>query len=74
MVFAMLALRPEYNNKIRAVMALAPVAYMSKVKSPIRLLAPFSKDVEVFWNFSLNYFIPTHPHVVHPKIEFRKSH
>lgn len=56
MVFAMLALRPEYNSKIRAVMALAPVAYMSKVKSPIRLLAPFSKDVEVFLNFIVNCF------------------
>lgn len=47
MVFAMLSLRPEYNDKLRAVFALAPVAYMSHVKSPIRLLAPFSKDIEV---------------------------
>lgn len=47
MAFAMLSLRPEYNEKIRAGFALAPVAYMSKVKSPIRLLAPFSKDIQV---------------------------
>lgn len=59
MLFAMLSLRPEYNSKIRAVMALAPVAYMSKVKSPIRLLAPFSKDVEMIAKFlGANEFLP----------------
>ncbi|XP_037027397.1 lipase 3-like isoform X2 [Bradysia coprophila] len=59
MLFAMLSLRPEYNSKIRAVMALAPVAYMSKVKSPIRLLAPFSKDVEMVAKFlGANEFLP----------------
>ena len=47
MAFAMLSLRPEYNNYIKAVFALAPVAFMGNVKSPIRLLAPFSKDIEV---------------------------
>lgn len=47
MLFALLSMRPEYNSKIRAGFALAPVAYMTKVKSPIRLLAPFSKDIEV---------------------------
>lgn len=47
MAFALLSTRPEYNEKILAAFALAPVAYMSHVKSPIRLLAPFSKDFEV---------------------------
>lgn len=47
MAFAMLSMRPEYNEKIQAAFALAPVAYMSKVKSPLRLLAPFSKDIQV---------------------------
>ena len=47
MAFAMLSSRPEYNKKIQAFFALAPVAFMSHVKSPIRLLAPFSKDIEV---------------------------
>lgn len=47
MAFAMLSSRPEYNQKIQALFALAPVAFMSHVKSPIRLLAPFSKDIEV---------------------------
>lgn len=44
MAFAMLSLRPEYNRKVKAMFALAPVAYMRHIKSPIRLLAPFSKD------------------------------
>lgn len=47
MLFALLSMRPEYNAKIRAGFALAPVAFMTKVKSPIRLLAPFSKDIQV---------------------------
>lgn len=47
MLFAMLAMRPEYNSKINAGFALAPVAYMNHVKSPIRLLAPFSNDIQV---------------------------
>ncbi|KAJ6636984.1 Gastric triacylglycerol lipase, partial [Pseudolycoriella hygida] len=59
MLFAMLDIRPEFNTKIRAVMALAPVAYMTKVKSPIRLLAPFSKDVEMIIKFfGANEFLP----------------
>lgn len=55
MAFALLSLRPEYNNKIQAVFAMAPVAFMSNVKSPIRLLAPFSKDIQVI--FIKTYFI-----------------
>jgi lysosomal acid lipase/cholesteryl ester hydrolase len=47
MSFAMLSTLPEYNEKVKAAFALAPVAYMGNVKSPIRLLAPFSKDITV---------------------------
>lgn len=47
MAFVMLASKPEYNDKIQAVFAMAPVAFMGHVKSPIRLLAPFSHDIEV---------------------------
>lgn len=47
MIFALLSMRPQYNEKVKAIFAMAPVAFMSKVKSPIRLLAPFSKDIEV---------------------------
>lgn len=59
MAFALLASRPEYNNKIMAAFALAPVAYMSHVKSPIRLLAPFSKDLEMILKYlGGNEFMP----------------
>ncbi|PZC76037.1 lipase 3 [Helicoverpa armigera] len=39
--FVMASEKPEYNNKIHLMIALAPVAFMSNVKSPIvRLMAP----------------------------------
>lgn len=47
MNFVLLSEKPEYNEKIKLFVALAPVAYMTHVKSPIRFLAPFSKDIEV---------------------------
>lgn len=47
MSFVLLSEKPEYNDKLRLFVALAPVAYMTHVKSPIRFLAPFSKDIEV---------------------------
>jgi lysosomal acid lipase/cholesteryl ester hydrolase len=47
MMFVMLSEKPEYNEKIKLFVALAPVAFMSHIKSPIRFLAPFSKDIEV---------------------------
>lgn len=51
MNFIMLSEKPEYNDKIKLFVALAPVAFMSHVKSPIRFLAPFSKDIEVNIDF-----------------------
>lgn len=33
--YAMCASRPEYNKKIRAMISLAPVAYMSRVPGPL---------------------------------------
>lgn len=47
MNFVLLSEKPEYNEKIKLFIALAPVAYMTHIKSPIRFLAPFSKDIEV---------------------------
>lgn len=47
MMFALLASKPEFNDKIQAMFALAPVAYMTNVKSPLRFLAPLTKDIEV---------------------------
>ncbi|XP_055525583.1 lipase 3-like isoform X3 [Wyeomyia smithii] len=59
MAFALLSSRPEYNQKIEAVFAMAPVAFMGHVKSPIRLLAPFSNDIEMILKFfGSNEFMP----------------
>ena len=51
MFFALMSARPEYNKKIRAMFALAPVASMTNVKSPIRLLAPWANDIEVVYSY-----------------------
>jgi lysosomal acid lipase/cholesteryl ester hydrolase len=59
MLFAMLSERPEYDQKIRAAIALAPVGYMKHVKSPLRLLAPYSKDIQMIIRFfGANEFFP----------------
>ncbi|XP_055590845.1 lipase 3-like [Uranotaenia lowii] len=59
MIFVLLASRPEYNDKVEAVFAMAPVAFMGHVKSPIRLLAPFSHDIEMIIKFfGGNEFMP----------------
>lgn len=47
MAFVMLSEKAEYNEKLKLFIALAPVAFMTHIKSPIRFLAPFSKDIEV---------------------------
>lgn len=47
MGFVLLSEKPEYNDKVKLFIALAPVAFMTHVKSPIRFLAPFSKEMEV---------------------------
>lgn len=39
--------RPEYQNKIRSQISLAPVAYLTNMKSPIRFIAPFGKIINV---------------------------
>jgi hypothetical protein len=46
----MASMRPEYNDKVHFMVSLAPVAFMARVKSPIRLLTPFVKDLEVSTN------------------------
>lgn len=55
MGFVLLSEKPEYNEKVKLFIALAPVAFMTHVKSPIRFLAPFSKEMEV------KYFKLSHP-------------
>ncbi|CAG9854084.1 unnamed protein product [Phyllotreta striolata] len=46
--FAMAALRPEYNDKIALMSALAPVAYMQHMASPIpRLMAKYMDLLQI---------------------------
>jgi lysosomal acid lipase/cholesteryl ester hydrolase len=47
MFYVMATMRPEYNDKVQFMVSLAPVAFVEHVKSPIRLLAPFVKDLKV---------------------------
>lgn len=44
-LFAMLTLRPEYNNILNAGFALAPVVFMSDIKSPLKSLAPIASNM-----------------------------
>ncbi|XP_039754173.1 lipase 3-like [Pararge aegeria] len=44
-LFAMLSLRPEYNDILSAGFALAPVTFLSDLQSPIKALAPIASNV-----------------------------
>ncbi|XP_023235799.1 uncharacterized protein LOC111635160 [Centruroides sculpturatus] len=48
-VYAFLSENPEYN-KIKVVLSLAPVALVGHIKSPIRLLAPFTSEVQFLYS------------------------
>ncbi|CAK1584934.1 unnamed protein product [Parnassius mnemosyne] len=46
-IFALMASRPEYNEKIASVHAISPMVYMTKVRSPLlRMIAPNSPFYE----------------------------
>ena len=50
--------RPEYNSKIRAMFSLAPVAFMSNVKSPLlRMIATMSDQLTVSCQLIFDYVI-----------------
>lgn len=51
MSYVMASMRPEYNDKVQFMVSLAPVAFMARVKSPIRLLVPFVKDLQFISQF-----------------------
>lgn len=58
-LFAMLSTKPQYNKILRAGFALAPVAYMSDIRSPIHLLARFSDNIEYLLKLlGANEFLP----------------
>ncbi|GBP50491.1 Lipase 1 [Eumeta japonica] len=58
--FVMASLRPEYNDKVSLMVALSPVAWMTRtVSPPVRLLAPGQKWLHTFFAaFGLHEFLP----------------
>ncbi|GBP60019.1 Lipase 3 [Eumeta japonica] len=58
-LFALLSTKTEYNNILRAGFALAPVAYMTDIESPIRLLARYANNIEYLMKLlGANEFLP----------------
>lgn len=53
MFYVMASTRPEYNDKILKMFSLAPIAFMSHLRSPLRLFAPFTHDIEVSYHIYL---------------------
>ncbi|XP_076351713.1 gastric triacylglycerol lipase-like isoform X2 [Tachypleus tridentatus] len=57
--FALLSEKTEYNKKVKTLFALAPVATVGYIKSPIKYLAPYTKDIEVLFRLlGINEFLP----------------
>ncbi|CAG5053917.1 unnamed protein product [Parnassius apollo] len=58
-LFALLSTKTQYNKVLRAGYALAPVAFMTDIKSPIRLLAKFSDNIAYLMKLlGANEFLP----------------
>jgi pimeloyl-ACP methyl ester carboxylesterase len=46
--WVMTSTRPQYNDKIIGMQAMAPIAYLTHIKSPVmKLISPFTKAVDV---------------------------
>lgn len=45
--YAGASLRPEINEKIEVMIGLAPVASLAHLASPVKVLAPFSRFIQV---------------------------
>lgn len=59
--FVMNSLHPEYSKKIRTMHALAPIAFMSHLKSPfIRIIAPLVNQIEwIADKLGVHEFLPS---------------
>lgn len=49
--YVMSSRRPEIAKRVQMMFSLAPVAYMSHLKSPIRLLAPIAQDMQLMAHY-----------------------
>lgn len=57
MFYVMASERPEYNRKIRAMISLAPVAFMSHLKSPmIQLASKVGDELKVTWKLNQDFY------------------
>ncbi|XP_017770503.1 PREDICTED: lysosomal acid lipase/cholesteryl ester hydrolase-like [Nicrophorus vespilloides] len=60
MFYALASERPQIAQSIRAMVALAPVVYMTHIKSPIRYLAPWINDIQfLVKHLGMNQFLPS---------------
>uniref|UniRef100_A0A6B0VCD9 Lipase n=1 Tax=Ixodes ricinus TaxID=34613 RepID=A0A6B0VCD9_IXORI len=58
-MFGLLAMRPEYSEKIELFCALGPVSAITNTRSPMRYMSPFGKYIGAFVNFLGKYeFLP----------------
>lgn len=58
-LFAMLTMKPEYNDILSAGFALAPVVYLSDMKSPLKSMAPIASNLAYLDELQGTYeFIP----------------
>ncbi|XP_012054536.1 PREDICTED: lipase 3-like [Atta cephalotes] len=59
--FVMTTERPKYQNYIKEMHALSPIAYCGRMKSPLQVLSQFSVGFDYFWNLiGLYKFNPNH--------------
>uniref|UniRef100_A0A0C9PYH9 Lipase n=1 Tax=Fopius arisanus TaxID=64838 RepID=A0A0C9PYH9_9HYME len=57
--FVMAAERLDMHEKIRLLISFAPVAYMTHIKSPIRIFAPYIREIQrIEQYFGLDKFLP----------------
>lgn len=52
--YVMSIMRQDVANRVQMMFSLAPAIYMTHMKSPIRFLAPFSRNLQVM---SINFLI-----------------
>ncbi|KAG8035475.1 hypothetical protein G9C98_006921 [Cotesia typhae] len=60
MGYVMASERPEIAEKIKVMISLAPIGFMSHLKSPVRIVAPFANDIKTKLLERDGYYGETH--------------
>ena len=48
------------DDQVKLMIAMGPVAKVGHMKSPIKFLSPFIKEIEyIFWLLGVNEFVPS---------------